>query len=70
MQRWESCEDGNRKVKIDKESKYQDVNDKLIVFFQETRAHNIPLNGPMLKPRAMQYSVELGLDDFRASNTL
>ena len=68
MQRWESGEDGSRKVKIDKKSRYQDVNYKLLVFFQETRARNIPLNGPMLKARAMQYSLELGLDDFQASN--
>ena len=68
MKRWESGESGDRKLKLSSKAKYHEVNEKLLAFFQETRARNIPLNGPMLKGKALQISLELGLDDFQASN--
>ena len=68
MKRWESGESGDRKLKLSSKAKYHEVNEKLLAFFQETSARNIPLNGPMLKGKALQISLELGLDDFQASN--
>jgi hypothetical protein len=49
-------------------SKYAELNDLLFKWFKQTRAKHIPLNGPILQEQALQFSKELELTDFRASN--
>ena len=38
------------------------------LWFQRARLANIPISGPILQMKAMHYSQELNVDDFKASN--
>lgn len=49
-------------------SKYGDLNSLLHQWFGQARAKNMPISGPILQEKAMQFAKELGHDEFKASN--
>ena len=58
---------GNKK-RFTFSSKYAELNDLLFEWLKQARAKNIPLSSPILQEKALQFSKELELTDFRASN--
>ena len=51
-----------------KSSKFADLNDLLHDWFKQARSKNIPITGPLLQEKAVQFASELGYQDFKASN--
>ena len=49
-------------------SKFEEINDLVWTWFQQARAKNIPISGPMLQEKALSFASSLGVDDFKASN--
>ena len=58
---------GNKK-RFTFSSKYAELNDLLFKWFKQARAKNIPLSSSILQEKALHFSKELELTDFRASN--
>ena len=48
-------------------SKYGELNKILYEWFKQARGKNMPISGPVLQEKALQYATDLGLDDFKAS---
>lgn len=47
---------------------YEDVDAALVKWFQQARASNIPVCGPLIKEKALEIALKLGHDSFTASN--
>ncbi len=47
--------------------KYEDINRVLHEWFVCAQTKSIPLSGPILKEKAMQFAVDLKIEDFKAS---
>ncbi|XP_049799604.1 tigger transposable element-derived protein 4-like [Schistocerca nitens] len=66
MEGFENC--GNSKRTRLKQSTYDEMEKVLLTWFQQARAANIPINGTILKEKVLQISLQLGMDNFKASN--
>ena len=58
----------NRSSQKLKSSNYDNLDQAVYMWFVKTRDEGIPVNGPVLKEKAIQYSKELGMENFKASN--
>uniref|UniRef100_H3A4H9 HTH CENPB-type domain-containing protein n=1 Tax=Latimeria chalumnae TaxID=7897 RepID=H3A4H9_LATCH len=67
MTAFEENADSNRK-RICYKRGHEDINEATWKWFQATRALNIPLSGPLLQEKALQFARELKIEDFKASN--
>ena len=56
---------GNKRMPLEK---YKDLNKALMKWFLNCRSENIPLNGPLLKEKAIAFATELKIDKFQASD--
>ena len=68
---YEEAWEGNvysKRQRLSKTTNAETVNEKLYAFFNQARAKNIPLSGPILQSKALQLAEELDVEDFRASN--
>ena len=43
-------------------------NETVFKWFQQARLKNIPISGPIIQEKALQYARELGYNDFKASS--
>ena len=68
LKEWEAGSNGERKVLHARRALYSDLNDKVYEWFCAVRAKNTPLTGKMLQEKAIILSLEMGYDDFTASN--
>lgn len=69
MQQWTSGRQAsNRKVLTARRTIYSDLNEKMWQKFLTARAKNIPVSGRMLQDQASILALELGHDNFTASN--
>ena len=50
-----------------KTSKHENLGQALFKWFLAARRQDVPINGPILKTKAVTYTKELGLHDFRGS---
>ena len=48
--------------------KYEKLNDMVHAWYKMARAKNFSFSGPMLKEKALKFSEELGLTEFKASD--
>ena len=56
---------GNKRTRPEK---YEDLNKALMKWFLNCRSENIPLNGPLLKEKAIAFATELKIENFQASD--
>ncbi|XP_069105883.1 tigger transposable element-derived protein 7-like [Argopecten irradians] len=49
-------------------STFNDLNTLVLKWFEQARAKNLPLSGPIIQEKALQLVNELGLTEFKASN--
>ena len=68
LKEWEAGSNGERKVLHARRALYSDLNDKVYEWCCAVRAKNTPLTGKMLQEKASILSLEMGYDDFTASN--
>ncbi|KAK7094233.1 hypothetical protein V1264_007882 [Littorina saxatilis] len=68
LSQWESGARSTGKCVKRRKTTYDGLNDELFEWFSRARSKNIPVNGPLLQERALVRSMELGFDDFTASN--
>lgn len=47
---------------------YENLEKALYKWFVKMREEGVPLSGPVLKEKAVKYAIELGIEDFKASN--
>ena len=57
-----------KRRRISKNHEADSLNDMVFSFFNQARAKNIPISGPLLQKKALQYAEELEMSDFKASN--
>ncbi|XP_033749246.1 tigger transposable element-derived protein 6-like [Pecten maximus] len=62
----ENCE--SKKKRFPSSSKYGELNEAVFKWFSQARAKNIPLSGLIVHEKALQFSKELNLEEFKASN--
>lgn len=53
-----------KRVKIDK---FDQVNKALLQWFKRIRSENVPINGPLIKEKALYFAKELNVENFQAS---
>ena len=51
-----------------KKADYEDMDDALDTWMREARAHDIPISGFSLEPKAQELAAELGHPEFKCSN--
>lgn len=56
------------KMRLGYDAKYERLNDLVWQWFCVVRAKNMPISGPIIKEKSLQFAEELGLTDFKASN--
>ena len=56
---------GNKRMRPEK---YEDLNKALMKWFLNCRSENIPLNGVLLKEKAIAFATELKIENFQASD--
>ena len=56
------------KYRVVSTSKYGDLNELVWKWFCQARTKNIPISGPIVQEKAMQFAEELQLSDFKGSN--
>ncbi|XP_060597343.1 tigger transposable element-derived protein 6-like [Ruditapes philippinarum] len=64
---WE-CNASPSKMRIGYDAKYERLNDLVWQWFCVVRAKNMPLSGPIIKEKALQFAQELGITEYKASN--
>ncbi|KAK3090197.1 hypothetical protein FSP39_009953 [Pinctada imbricata] len=47
---------------------FSTLNEMVHRWFKQARSKNIPISGPILQEKALQFASEIGLDNFKASN--
>lgn len=62
------CGSKSKQRKNVKKSPYEEMESKLMEWFNGARAENIPIDGALIKMKASTISLKLGLTDFKASN--
>jgi hypothetical protein len=68
LKRWESGDNAEGMRAKRQKTPYSEVNDKVWDWFLEARKKNIPITGKLIQEKAIMLSVELGHNDFVASN--
>ncbi|KAK7097842.1 hypothetical protein V1264_004763 [Littorina saxatilis] len=68
LKRWESGDNADRMRSKRQKSTYSDVNEKVWDWFLAARKKNFPITGRLIQEKALMLSVELGHDNFVASN--
>ncbi len=68
MEQWKKGMDGKRKVLKPRTSSYHDLNDAIFQWFCAARAKNIPVTGALIQEKALMLALEMGHDEFTASN--
>ncbi len=68
MNQWTSGLEGSRKHLKVRKCLYPDINDNVYEWFVVARSKNICVSGPLIKEKALILSLELGYDNFSASN--
>ncbi|XP_075229645.1 uncharacterized protein LOC142329169 isoform X4 [Lycorma delicatula] len=63
---WE--DNSNRGMKRKRDGKYSSVNCLLLEWYKSILSSNIPINGPMLREKALEIAKQIGEDGFAASN--
>ena len=58
----------NRSTQKLKSSSYENLNKAVYKLFVKVRDEGLPVNGPILKEKAIKYAEELGTENFKASN--
>ncbi|XP_070560224.1 tigger transposable element-derived protein 4-like [Ptychodera flava] len=64
---FEANADANRQ-RLNHSAKFHDVNALTWDWFQQARAKNIPISGPLLQEKALSFANSLQIHDFKASN--
>ena len=62
---WKNLRTNTKKVR---ESNYPDIDNVVFKWFLSQRGKSIPIDGTVIKEKAMKYSKELGATDFKASD--
>lgn len=57
---------GPKRKKI-RAAKFEDVDNAVFKWFQEVRSRNIPINGPLIREKALEFSKLFGHGNFQAS---
>ena len=64
------CNDSPSKKRICfREDSHVEVDKTVYEWFQQKRAQNIPLSGPLIQEKALETANSLGISDFKASNS-
>lgn len=58
----------NSRAKRLRTAKHEDIESRLLTWFNHMRAENIPLSGPLIKEKALEIAENLGITDFECSN--
>jgi len=59
---------GSKRIWHVSTGKFSDLNELLFRWFKGAREKNIPLSGPVLQEKALDFAKDLNLDEFKASN--
>lgn len=62
------CSTHSSTVKKIRVGKNEEVNEKLLEWFRQVRSQNVPVNGTILREKATEIALRLGVDDFSPSN--
>lgn len=62
------CGPASKKRKNSRESTFKELEEVLFSWYQQARASGIPVDGTILKEKATQISLRLGVENFSASN--
>jgi transcriptional regulator with XRE-family HTH domain len=57
-----------RLQRVQRKGPYEDVNVAMWQWFEAARARNIPVSGPLLQEKALEFAAEMGHQNFKASN--
>lgn len=66
--RQHEVQNGPKRIRIDASCKFDQLNTLLWTWFQAARAKNLPISGPILQEKGLEFSVEIGIPEFKASN--
>ena len=58
----------SKRKRHDTGSKYGELNELVYQWFKQARAKNIPLSGPIIQEKALEFAQNLDLMEFKASN--
>ena len=64
----EAFQKGGTKVKRIKTDKFEQINSAVYLWFKQMRSENVPLNGVLIKEKALFFAKELGIEKFQASD--
>ena len=64
----EAFQKGGTKVKRIKSDKFDQINTAVFLWFKQMRSENVPLNGVLIKEKALFFAKELGVENFQASD--
>jgi hypothetical protein len=59
---------GSKRIRHVSTGKFSDLNELLFRWFKGACGKNIPLSGPVLQEKALDFAKDLNLDEFKASN--
>ena len=59
---------GSKRIRHVSTGKFSDLNELLFHWFKGACGKNIPLSGPVLQEKALDFAKDLNLDKFKASN--
>lgn len=59
---------GNKNIKHECSRKIKEVNELTLAWFPEARSRNLPVSGPILQEKTVQFTRALNISDFEASN--
>ena len=58
----------SNKQRFNTNCKFFDINDVVWKWFSSARSKGIPISGPIIQEKALQFATELNIPDFKASN--
>lgn len=58
---------GKKRKRFNSGWKYSSLNDALFKWFEQARSKNLPINGPILQEKALEFARQLDFLDFKAS---
>ena len=67
IEAWEKNASGN-KFRFGNACRFDRLNDVVWTWFTSVQAKNMPAFGPIKQEKAAKFAIELGLDNFKASN--
>ena len=68
MKQWESGARGEQKYLKRRKTTYEELNSLVWDWFCAARSKDHPVSGSLIQEKALTLSVEMGHDDFTASN--